>query len=176
MSPRTAATGIAIVVGFFATCIVVSEGVPLVNTLDSSVAEIEQLFDSLVAVRIPDSVEALPMIRVGSGKSAKHVVDDRPVRLTRANAQAASGTLLAVDSYLRAMSACMFSPAVAFRFRSQDEVILALVSFECSEVIFEEPAGRRLSGRLKLGAGRGPLLAIAKSAWPENQALQALSE
>ncbi len=74
------------------------------------------------------------------------------------------------------MSACSFKPSVAFRFRANDEVVLAFVSFECGEVVFEDSAGQQLSGRLKLGAGRAPLLAVAKSVWPDNRRLQALCE
>lgn len=166
---------LALVIGVAAPTARTDEPTRLVNTLDNSAVEIEALFASLTTVQNPEVVELLPVVITRQDKWPVHAVGDHPVRLTQTNAQALSRTLLTVDSYLQAMSACLFVPEVAFRFRANHEVVLAFVSFECGEVVFEDSAGRQLSGRLKLGTGRAPLLAVARAAWPDNQELQALA-
>jgi hypothetical protein len=113
---------------------------------------------------------------VGQGKWPEHLADGPAVRLTEANAGTVSLTLLSIDSYVRAMRACPFSPEVAFRFQADGETVTAFVSFDCSTVLFEDGSGRPLSGRLSLGRGRRPLLAVAKAALPENRKVQALPE
>ena len=153
-----------------------AEPTQLVNTLDNSAAEIEAFFDSLTTVQRPENVELLSVVITRQGKWPDHAIGDNPMRLTATNAQVVSRTLLTVNSYLQAMTACPFVPDVAFRFHADKEAVLAFVSFECSEVVFEDSTGHQLSGRLKLGKGRGPLLAVAKASWPDNRELQALSE
>jgi len=147
-----------------------------VNTLDNSRAELERFFASLGAVRSPDTVDALPVAMVGEGPSSVGQVEERPVRLAKDAARVVGRTLLSADSYEAAMSACFFEPAVALRFRRGRSVVQVLVCFRCGELVFEEPGGRALSGRMKLGSGRAPLLAAAKKAFPDHQEIQALKE
>ena len=148
----------------------------LVNTLDSSAEELEAFFASLQAVSAPDSVEVLTVAMSGTGLIARPAVGEPPVALDEAAARELTDTLLRVDSYRASMSACLFQPAVAFRFHSAAGTVEVPVCFECNELIFREPEGKPLSGRFLLGKGRAPLLAIAKKAFPGNAKLQALSE
>jgi hypothetical protein len=146
----------------------------LVNTLDNSRSELARFLATLETVRSPQGVDALPVVMDGEGLSSVHRVEERPVRLSGETARALSKSLLDAASYQGGMSACLFQPAVALRFRSEQGVVEALVCFHCSELVFEGVDGHALSGRLRFGLARASLLAAAKEAFPQNQAIQAL--
>jgi cyclophilin family peptidyl-prolyl cis-trans isomerase len=147
-----------------------------VNTLLSSRADLERFFSSLVAVKSHETVEALPVTLVGEGLSSIHRVEERPIRLSADTGRALAKVLLSVDSYDAAMSARLFEPAVALRFHGRGTCIQALVCFRCSELVFEDAAGKALSGRMKFGRARATLLSTAKKAFPANREIQALKE
>jgi hypothetical protein len=149
---------------------------PLVNTLENSRTELSSFLNSLGAVRASERVEALPVKMVGEGLSSESVVEELPTVLAPSVGAKLASTLLSVNSYAGGMSACLFNPAVAFRFRQGTRAVQALVCFQCSELVFEEPGGRALSGRMRLGKGRPVLLAEAKRAFPQNRELQSLKK
>ena len=146
-----------------------------VNTLDNSHAELASFLSSL-GLQSADRVDILPVTMVGQGLSSKPLVEDHPVQLDRQSAQTVAVALANADSFSGGMSACLFEPAVAFRFRRGTNVVQALVCFRCSELIFEDTAGRQRSGRMRLGSNRSILLAAARRAFPQNPDLRALAK
>jgi hypothetical protein len=148
----------------------------LVNTLENSRSEVSSFLKSLGAVGAPDRAEALPVKLVGAGLSAESFVEEQPVVLASKVGAKLAGALLSVDSYAEGMSACLFNPAVAFRFHQGGKAVQALVCFQCNELVFEEPGGRALSGKMRLSKGRSILLATAKLAFPKNRELQELKQ
>lgn len=149
---------------------------PLVNTLDNSREELAIFLSSLLPLRSPDKVVALPVTMIGDGLSAQTRVEERPVQLDGQEAQKVGAALASEDSYAGGVSACLFEPAVAFRFQRGPSGVQALVCFRCSELIFEDEAGRQRSGRMRLGANRSVLLAAAKRAFPNNPELSAFDK
>jgi hypothetical protein len=167
---------LGVMLGVMLACQAHAQEPALVNTLANSRTELSSFLNSLSAVRGSERVEALPVKMVGVGLSAEILVEELPTVLAPSVGAKLASTLLNINSYEGGMSACLFNPAVAFRFRQGTKAIQALVCFQCSELIFEEPGGRALSGKMRLGKGRPVLLAEAKRAFPQNRELQALKK
>ena len=66
----------------------------------------------------------------------------------RSAAREIGKALMSAVSYYGGMSACMFQPGIALRFRGASDSVQALVCFLCDELVFEQPGGRALSDRL----------------------------
>jgi hypothetical protein len=143
----------------------------LVNTLENSRGELHKFLATLLAVKEPDQGEALPVVLEGEGLSMTYHVVEKPVILPPRTVVNLSRTLLSVDAYYAGMSACLFDPAVAFRFKKGAHVVQALICFRCSELVFEDGHGRALSGRFRLDSGRSVLLKASKEAFPDNEDL-----
>lgn len=156
---RSAVLAVLVVVGLASRA--AADEPKLVDTLDASVAESQRFFATLVAVRSPETVVALPVRVDGGGASSTHRVLEQPVALDTATARQLSTTLLDTKSYRGGMTACLFDPAVAFRFSRGSEVVQVLVCFTCSDLVFEDSQGRLLSRKMSIGNGRAALLNAA---------------
>jgi hypothetical protein len=118
-----------------------------------------------------DRVEALPVTMSGMGLSASHHVEERPVQLDSKTGQALGKVLTGFDWDSGSPMACMFQPAVAFRFHRGDRHAQVLICFECSEMMLDGLEGP-LGGKKPLGDSRRTWLRAAKRAFPNDPILQ----
>jgi hypothetical protein len=152
-----------------------AQKVKTVETVDQQLALLFKT-PALAPLREPDRVEALPVWIIGDGLASTFRVVEKPAALDAQTMRNLRRTLLDTDAYSGGVSACMFTPAVALRFYKGAEPVQVVICFMCGELIFQDAAGRDLSGRLMIGEARTQLLAAARKAFPKNQALQVLPE
>jgi hypothetical protein len=149
-----------------------------VKIMEPADTSLTKLFASaaLAPLREPDRAEALPVQIAGAGLSSDYRVVERPVALGPKTMQGLRKTFLNEDAF-GGMTACMFDPAVAFRFYKGTKSVQVLVCFMCGEVVFENADGRGLTRKMVMSReARTQLLAAARRAFPKNQSLQAVKD
>jgi hypothetical protein len=76
------------------------------------------------------------------------------------------------------MAPTVWSPAIAFRMRSDDDGIIILVSFDQNrlEVYSDDPSSKSPSSQESLDSIRPQLVKLAKAAFPDDKEIQSLKE
>jgi hypothetical protein len=106
-----------------------------------------------------ESIGGFPVLAKGPDLTAEQVRRVRELILDPANWNFRSGKL------------CVFSPGVALRFRTADDVMDALLCFSCDEWGFDYRGARVVEDS---DPARPPLLALAKGLFPGDKALTSL--
>src|SRR5688500_13068339 len=110
-------------------------------------ARLKQLLD---VVRRADRVEALPIELSGEGLVTMGKVAERPVAMDDVTGRKLRGILLRHDWDRGSMSACMFEPGVAFRFRHGERTAQVQICFRCGEMALDGLAGQ-LGNKQRIG-------------------------
>jgi hypothetical protein len=126
---------------------------------------------SMRVVDEAERVEALPVTMVGMGLSSTPHIEERPVRLDAKTGRALADVLAAYDWDGGSPMACMFQPAVAFRFHHGGRSTQVLICFECGEMVLDGLGGP-LGGKKLLGRDRKIWLQAAKQAFPNDPDLR----
>jgi hypothetical protein len=130
-------------------------------------AERKQLAAMLDTVRNAERVEALPVEIVGVGLSSTSRVVDKPVAVNTTTGRALGRILTRYDWTSWSPSACMFDPAVAFRFTRGKASAVVEVCFMCGEMVFDGFRGRFGEKKMLSFDSRNAFLRAAKKAFPK---------
>lgn len=126
----------------------------------------QQLAALLDVVRHADRVEALPVAIEGVGLSSTARIVEEPVAVDTASGRSLGRRLVAYDWTRWSPSACMFNPAVAFRFRRGAEATVVQICFECGEMALDGIEGRFSEKKILSASDRRAWLRAAKKAFP----------
>jgi hypothetical protein len=130
-------------------------------------AERKQLAVLLDTVRNAERVEAMPVEIVGEGLSSTSRVVDKPVAVNAVTGRALGRILTRYDWTSWSPSACMFDPALAFRFTRGRTSTVVEVCFMCGEMALRDVRGRFAEKKMLSFAGRNAFLRAAKKAFPK---------
>jgi hypothetical protein len=132
-------------------------------------AETRQLRTLLDIVRHADRVEALPVTATaGEGLSAKYDVVEKPVLVDAATGRSLGRLLTRYDWTGWSPSACMFDPAVAFRFHKGGRAAQVRICFVCGEMALDGIAGR-FGQKKMIRSGRESWRRAAQKAFPNER-------
>ena len=129
--------------------------------------EQRQLAALLDAVRNAERVEALPVEIIGEGLSSTSRVVEKPVAVNAATGRALARILTGYAWTSWSNSACMFDPAVAFRFTRGATATVVKVCFMCGEMALDEINGRFGEKKGLSFSSRNAFLRAAKKAFPK---------
>jgi len=129
--------------------------------------EQQQLAAMLDIVRNAERVEALPVEIVGDGLSSSSRTVEKPVAVNAATGRALGRVLTRYDWTSWSPSACMFMPAVAFRFSRGTDSTVVKVCFMCSEMALAGITGRFAEKKILPFEARNRFLRAAKKAFPK---------
>jgi len=130
-------------------------------------AQQKQLAAMLAVVRTADRFEALPVKIDGVGLSSTSRVVEQPVAVTPATGRALGRVLTGYDWTSWSASACIFDPAVAFRFTRGSQSTVVKVCFMCGEMALDGIDGRFSEKKGLSFAQRNAFLRAAKKAFPK---------
>jgi hypothetical protein len=139
---------------------------PEIKTEPIPAAERGRLRELLAVVRNAERVEALPVRGEGTGLSATYRVVEKPVVLDSATARSVERLLASYDWPSGSAMACLFEPAVAFRFRRGNEAAVVQVCFLCGEMALDGIDGPLGDKKWLAPKERRTLLRAAKKAFP----------
>jgi hypothetical protein len=126
----------------------------------------KQLAAMLDTVRNAERVEALPMGAEGTGLDSMARVIEKPVPVDAAAGRALGRVLTQYDWTRWSPMACMFQPAVAFRFRRGAEAAIVQVCFLCGEMALDGMPGPFGDKKILDPRDRNAFLRAAKKAFP----------
>ena len=126
-----------------------------------------QLAALLDTVRHADRVEALPVEIIGAGLSSTSRAVDKPVPVKAETGRALGRVLTGYDWTSWSPSACMFDPAVAFRFTRGAQSTVVKVCFQCGEMALDGIEGRFAEKKILSFEARNAFLRAAKRAFPK---------
>ena len=121
----------------------------------------------LDVVRNAERFEALPVEMQGTGLSSTSRVVEKPVAVSAATGRALGRVLTSYDWTSWSPSACMFDPAVAFRFTRGTQSTIVQVCFMCGEMALDGIDGRFSEKKILSFEARNGFLRAAKKAFPK---------
>jgi hypothetical protein len=130
-------------------------------------AQQKQLVAMLDVVRNAQRFEALPVAIEGIGLSSTSHAVEKPVAVDAATGRALARILTRYDWTSWSASACMFDPAVAFRFTRGAQSTIVKVCFMCGEMALDGIEGRFSEKKGLSFAARNAFLRAAKKAFPK---------
>ena len=130
-------------------------------------SEQRQLAAFLETVRHAERVEALPVEIIGEGLSSTSRVVDKPVTVNAETGRALGRVLTGYDWASWSASACMFDPAVAFRFTRGARSTIVKICFMCGEMALHGIEGRFAEKKQLSFPERNAFLRAAKKAFPK---------
>jgi hypothetical protein len=152
-----------------AATIASAQGPPFPKEEPIPEAEVRQLRDLLDIVQHADRVEALLVKATsGEGLSTNYDVVEKPVLVHLSAGRSLGRGLVRYDWSSWSPSACMFDPAVAFRFHKGGRAAQVRICFMCGEMALDGIAGR--FGQKKIiRSGRESWLSAARKAFPNEK-------
>jgi hypothetical protein len=152
-----------------ATSAAAAQDLPKIKEEPIPVAERQRLRELLDIVAHADRVVALPMkARAGELDSMARVVE-KPVPVDAAAGRSLGRRLVRYDWDSWSAMACMFQPAVAFRFYQGDRSAQVQICFTCGEMMLDRMDGRLGDKKLLSKADKDAWLRAARKSFPDRR-------
>jgi hypothetical protein len=147
-----------------------AQELPKVKEEPIPVAERQRLRELLDIVEHADRVVALPVKATsGEGLSTQYDVVEKPVKVDLETGRSLGRRLVRYDWAGWSASACMFNPAVAFRFYNGARSTQVQICFMCGEMALDGIHGLYANKKALPGGDRKPWLRAARKAFPNEQ-------